>query len=60
MYIRGIFYFDSQPPFGKQLIAMVAYLSGFNGNQNFTAIGAGTLLLIQFSSLTASSLSSLQ
>lgn len=40
MYIRGIFYFDSQPPLGKQLVSMVAYLSGYNGNYNFTAIGA--------------------
>lgn len=26
MYIRGIFFFDSQPPLGKQLISLVAYL----------------------------------
>ena len=29
MYIRGIFFFDSQPPLGKQLISLAAYLGLF-------------------------------
>lgn len=40
-YIKGIFFFDSQPPLGKQLVAATAYLAGYNGENNFTAIGAG-------------------
>ena len=40
MYLKGIFFFDSQPPLGKQLIAMVSYLTGYTGDMNFTGIGA--------------------
>jgi dolichyl-phosphate-mannose-protein mannosyltransferase len=29
--MKGTFFFDSHPPFGKQLIAAVAYLAGFDG-----------------------------
>jgi dolichyl-phosphate-mannose-protein mannosyltransferase len=32
--MKGTFFFDSHPPFGKQLIAAVAYLAGFDG-KNF-------------------------
>ncbi|KAI1292847.1 Protein O-mannosyltransferase 1 [Halotydeus destructor] len=39
MYVRGIFFFDSQPPLGKQIIAATAYLAGFDGVTNFTGIG---------------------
>lgn len=40
MYIKGIFYFDSQPPLGKQIVSVVSYLAGFTGNANFTSIGS--------------------
>ncbi|XP_017492866.1 PREDICTED: protein O-mannosyltransferase 1-like, partial [Rhagoletis zephyria] len=41
LYLKGIFFFDSQPPLGKQLISLSAHLSGFQGNfaDNFTSIG---------------------
>jgi hypothetical protein len=29
--MKRTFFFDSHPPFGKQLIAAVAYLAGFDG-----------------------------
>lgn len=41
MYIRGIFFFDSQPPLGKQLISLAAYFGGYSGHgMNWTSIGA--------------------
>nr|XP_027197396.1 protein O-mannosyltransferase 1-like [Dermatophagoides pteronyssinus] len=40
LYLRRTFFFDSQPPLGKQLIALSAYLSGYKGEfNNFTSIG---------------------
>ncbi|GAU95081.1 hypothetical protein RvY_06758-2 [Ramazzottius varieornatus] len=40
MYINRIFFFDSNPPFGKQLIATAAYLAGYgNQNETFEQIG---------------------
>ncbi|OTF72674.1 hypothetical protein BLA29_001250 [Euroglyphus maynei] len=42
LYLRRTFFFDSQPPLGKQLIALSAYLSGYKGEfNNFTSIGQG-------------------
>lgn len=29
--MKGVFFFDSHPPLGKQLIAAAAYLAGFDG-----------------------------
>lgn len=40
MYLKRTFFFDQHPPFGKQIIAAAAYLVGFNGNFNFSSIGA--------------------
>ncbi|KAG8277701.1 Protein O-mannosyl-transferase 1 [Homalodisca vitripennis] len=40
LYMKRTFYFDSHPPFGKQLIAAVAYLAGFDGNFRFERIGS--------------------
>ena len=40
MYIRGIFFFDTQPPLGKQLVSLAAYFAGYDGNATFTAIGS--------------------
>lgn len=44
LYLRRTFFFDSQPPLGKQLISLSAYASGYKGNfaDNFTSIGQGT------------------
>ena len=33
--MKRTFFFDSHPPFGKQLIAAVAYLAGFDGESFF-------------------------
>lgn len=38
--MKNIFFFDQHPPLGKQLIAGMAYFTGFDGNYNFTKIGA--------------------
>lgn len=35
-YLKNVFFFDFHPPLGKQLIASVAYLTGYNGNSNYT------------------------
>lgn len=39
--MKGVFYFDSQPPLGKQLIALFAYMFDYKGNGTFNAIGTG-------------------
>lgn len=31
LYMQNTFFFDSQPPFGKQLVALAAYIAGFDG-----------------------------
>ena len=31
LYHKGIFFFDSHPPLGKQLLALTAYVAGFDG-----------------------------
>lgn len=38
--MRNTFFFDQHPPLGKQLIAIVAYLSGFDGKFKFDKIGS--------------------
>lgn len=38
--MRNTFFFDSHPPLGKQLIAAVAYYSGFDGKYKFDRIGS--------------------
>lgn len=37
--MKNTFFFDQHPPFGKQLIAGLAYLAGYNGNYTFSRIG---------------------
>ncbi|XP_033115663.1 protein O-mannosyl-transferase 1-like [Anneissia japonica] len=39
LYINRIFFFDVHPPLGKLLLALSAYLSGFQGNFLFDKIG---------------------
>ncbi|KAL0269207.1 UNVERIFIED_CONTAM: hypothetical protein PYX00_007014 [Menopon gallinae] len=39
LYMKQIFFFDSHPPLGKQLIAAAAYLAGFDGQFKFESIG---------------------
>lgn len=38
--MKNTFFFDSHPPLGKQLIAAVAYLAGYDGNFKFDKIGS--------------------
>lgn len=38
--MKQTFFFDSHPPFGKQLISAAAYLAGFDGNFKFEKIGS--------------------
>ena len=38
-YISGHYFFDIHPPFGKLLIALVAYLGGYHTTQAFEVIG---------------------
>jgi dolichyl-phosphate-mannose--protein O-mannosyl transferase len=40
LYLRNTFFFEKHPPFGKQLIAGVAHLAGYDGNYTFSKIGA--------------------
>ncbi|KAK7576004.1 hypothetical protein V9T40_012290 [Parthenolecanium corni] len=39
LYMRKTFFFDSHPPFGKQLIAIAAYFANFDGKFKFDRIG---------------------
>lgn len=41
LYMKRTFYFTSQPPLGNQLIAIVAWIVGYDGNQTFNSIGVG-------------------
>ncbi|XP_063234675.1 protein O-mannosyltransferase 1 isoform X2 [Bacillus rossius redtenbacheri] len=40
LYMKRTFFFDSHPPLGKQLIALVAYLASFDGQFKFDRIGS--------------------
>lgn len=40
LYMKRIFFFDSHPPFGKQLIAAAAYFAEFDGTFKFDKIGS--------------------
>lgn len=39
LYAKRIFFFDPQPPFGKQIITLFAHLVGFQGDLNYSQIG---------------------
>ncbi|KAF5281576.1 hypothetical protein FQA39_LY05111 [Lamprigera yunnana] len=40
LYMRNTFFFDSHPPLGKQLVAAIAYVAGFDGKYRFERIGS--------------------
>lgn len=40
LYLKRTFFFDQHPPLGKQLIAAMAYMGGFDGNYTFAQIGS--------------------
>ncbi|KAJ6648764.1 Protein O-mannosyltransferase 1 [Pseudolycoriella hygida] len=40
LYMRNIFFFDQHPPFGKQLISVMANFAGYDGNYTFSRIGS--------------------
>lgn len=39
LYMKRIFFFDPQPPLGKQIITLTAYLTGFKGDLSYSNIG---------------------
>ena len=39
MYLRRTFFFDSNPPLGKMMVALGGYLSGYQGDFGFDKIG---------------------
>lgn len=39
LYLKGVFFFDSNPPLGKLLIAFMAKMAGFDGEFEFEKIG---------------------
>lgn len=40
LYMKNTFFFDTHPPLGKQLIALVAYFAGYDGKFKFDRIGS--------------------
>ncbi|KAL1491635.1 hypothetical protein ABEB36_012204 [Hypothenemus hampei] len=40
LYMKNTFFFDSHPPLGKQLVALAAYIAGFDGKFKFDRIGS--------------------
>merc|ERR1711963_1242810 len=39
LYLKNTFFFDSNPPLGKMIIALAGYLAGFDGKFSFDKIG---------------------
>ncbi|KAH8379658.1 hypothetical protein KR009_006425 [Drosophila setifemur] len=39
LYMRNIFFFDQHPPLGKQLVAGLVSMAGYDGNYTFSRIG---------------------
>lgn len=39
LYAKRVFFFDPQPPFGKQLLTLFAQLIGFQGDLSYSQIG---------------------
>lgn len=40
LYTKGIFFFDSHPPLGKQLLYLAGRAAGYDGNFTFDRIGS--------------------
>nr|CAI5824722.1 unnamed protein product [Callosobruchus analis] len=40
LYMKNTFFFDTHPPFGKQLLAAAAYYAGYDGKFKFDKIGS--------------------
>jgi len=39
LYLKNTFFFDSNPPLGKMIVALAGYLAGFDGRFSFDKIG---------------------
>lgn len=39
MYLKNVFFFDQNPPLGKQLISAIVGIVGYEGNYTYTKIG---------------------
>jgi len=39
LYLKNTFFFDSNPPLGKMMVAVAGYFAGFDGRFNFDKIG---------------------
>ncbi|GBP62826.1 Protein O-mannosyltransferase 1 [Eumeta japonica] len=40
LYTKGIFFFDTHPPLGKQLLYLASQIAGYDGNFTFDRIGS--------------------
>ena len=38
-YLKNTFFFDSNPPLGKMIIALAGYIAGYDGRFGFDKIG---------------------
>ncbi|CAH2104314.1 unnamed protein product [Euphydryas editha] len=40
LYTKGIFFFDANPPLGKQMLYLAGHIAGYDGNFTFDRIGS--------------------